>query len=312
MREGPLIANGCEFHGTLDLAGAGLHSITAERLVAHAATRIGPCSIRSVHLPRATFVSRVHIELIADSLNLVGAVLREGGLLVVDKAKVQLDQVSLGGPLRVSGGRDIQNQPEILRLLNADAGQMTFARVNLTRCSFRGAHGLGSIDIEATTMFPRAPWWAGRRRFIADEFAWRHGAGKLHNFKWKIDGVHVGAVLPPVVKGGGPPPTLLQPLNALQVASVYRDLRRSLEAKSDMPGAADFYYGEMEMRRWGKGRSAIERVLVSCYWLTCGYGLRPGRALLVWLALVTLGALAFDRTGLAPELVWLLTRQYLT
>lgn len=299
--KGHLIANGCELHGALDLSGAECTALTAEGLVAHAVTRVGPCSIPFVNLPRAIFGSRVHIELTADTLNLARAMLKEGGLLVVDKAKLQLEQLSLGGPLRVSGGADTQNQPEILSLLNADAGQISFANVNLTRCSFRGAHGLGTIEIEATTTFPRAPWWAGRRRFIADEYAWRYGAGKLHNFGWSINEVHVGAVLPKPVKGGGPSPILLQPLGALQVASVYRDLRRSLEAKSDMPGAADFYYGEMEMRRWDKGRSAIERFLVSCYWLTCGYGLRPGRALLVWFALVAMGAFTFCQVGLAPE-----------
>jgi hypothetical protein len=41
----------------------------------------------------------------------------------------------------------------------------------------------------------------------------------------------------------------LPDLEASQVAAVYRDLRRSFEGRSNEPGAADFYYGEMEMRR---------------------------------------------------------------
>jgi hypothetical protein len=87
----------------------------------------------------------------------------------------------------------------------------------------------------------------------------------------------------------------------MQVASIYRDLRRSLEAKSDMPGAADFYYGEMEMRRWSRSRVWLERALVWCYWLTCGYGLRAGRALLFWVVLVWIGTESLYRVGFASQ-----------
>jgi hypothetical protein len=34
-----------------------------------------------------------------------------------------------------------------------------------------------------------------------------------------------------------------------QLALVYRALRKALEDGANAPGAADFYYGEMEMRR---------------------------------------------------------------
>jgi hypothetical protein len=100
-------------------------------------------------------------------------------------------------------------------------------------------------------------------------------------------------------------------LNVSQVAAVYRDLRRSLESKSDMPGAADFYYGEMEMRRWGAQRGLFERGLVWGYWLLSGYGLRAHRALFWWLMLVaiaayfmTSGGFAFDEPSLERALVF--------
>jgi hypothetical protein len=69
------------------------------------------------------------------------------------------------------------------------------------------------------------------------------------------------------------------------VATVYRDLRRSLEAKADEPGAADFYYGEMEMRRHSETAGLAERAIVTVYWLSSGYGLRASRAF-AWLALL--------------------------
>jgi hypothetical protein len=53
---------------------------------------------------------------------------------------------------------------------------------------------------------------------------------------------------------------------------------------NDEPGAADFYYGEMEMRRHSQGWSRAERWLLQAYWLLSGYGLRASRAL-GWLAL---------------------------
>ena len=34
-----------------------------------------------------------------------------------------------------------------------------------------------------------------------------------------------------------------------QIAGLYRELRKGREDAKDEPGAADFYYGEMEMRR---------------------------------------------------------------
>ena len=39
------------------------------------------------------------------------------------------------------------------------------------------------------------------------------------------------------------------PLAPAQIADVYRSLRTSVEVRCNEPGAADFYYGEMEMRR---------------------------------------------------------------
>jgi hypothetical protein len=54
-----------------------------------------------------------------------------------------------------------------------------------------------------------------------------------------------------------------------------------------MSGAADFYYGEMEMRRWSAPWP--ERGLVWIYWLMSGYGLRVMRPILFWGALVAVG-----------------------
>ncbi|MGW4101790.1 hypothetical protein [Streptomyces sp. NPDC004976] len=61
-------------------------------------------------------------------------------------------------------------------------------------------------------------------------------------------------------------------------------MRKSYEDGKNEPGAADFYYGEMEMRRHDRsGSTRAERGLLHGYWLLSGYGLRALRAL-GWLA----------------------------
>ena len=96
-----------------------------------------------------------------------------------------------------------------------------------------------------------------------------------------------------------------------QIAGLYRALRKGREDAKDEPGAADFYYGEMEMRRRGPphrqprgqsgatSRGRVERGILTAYWLVSGYGLRAWRAV-AWLAVVTaLLAVAFHLVGFA-------------
>ncbi|MFF5760890.1 hypothetical protein ACFY7A_36310 [Streptomyces longwoodensis] len=68
----------------------------------------------------------------------------------------------------------------------------------------------------------------------------------------------------------------------LQLAPVYRALRKAFEDGKHEPGAADFYYGEMEMRRHADDIPRSERGLLTAYWALSGYGLRASRAL-AWL-----------------------------
>lgn len=63
---------------------------------------------------------------------------------------------------------------------------------------------------------------------------------------------------------------------------MYRQLRKSFEDGKHEPGAADFYYGEMEMRRHADDIPWAERSLLTVYWALSGYGLRASRAL-AWL-----------------------------
>jgi hypothetical protein len=68
-------------------------------------------------------------------------------------------------------------------------------------------------------------------------------------------------------------------LRPRRIAAIYRALRKGREDEKDEPGAADFYYGEMEMRRPDPTRTRAERAILWLYWLVSGYGLRATRAL---------------------------------
>lgn len=138
--------------------------------------------------------------------------------------------------------------------------------------------------MEAPT-FAFVGWRLGlaRRRVIAEEVLWRRVNSRSKGWH-RVEGV-------PGSEEDPPEPSV--------IASIYRSLRKGREDSKDEPGAADFYYGEMEMRRHDDTRSWGERRVVLAYWLLSGYGLRASRSVAA-LALVLLFATAsFDLCGFA-------------
>jgi hypothetical protein len=159
---------------------------------------------------------------------------------------------------------------------------MTLSSVTLTNCFFYGAHGLDRITVESRAGLPEAPkWFRTARRCVADEFEWRQRNARWRAEDWKLTGL-----------------AATNRLSATQVALVYRGLRMNLESRGDQPGAADFYYGEMEMRRHDPTTPRAERFLLGAYWLTSSYGLRAFRSLAVLVAFLVIGALGMRTFGL--------------
>ena len=83
---------------------------------------------------------------------------------------------------------------------------------------------------------------------------------------------------------------------------VVRDLKALFEDQRDYADAGDFYYAEMELRR--RGASWFQKLLLWLYWLCCGYGEKPLRAISVffciWLfmgALLTRTQFTFDTSA---------------
>ncbi len=75
---------------------------------------------------------------------------------------------------------------------------------------------------------------------------------------------------------------------------------KARENAKDEPGAADFYFGEMEMRRHAETTRWAERVILTLYWLVAGYGLRGSRALAGLLVTVPITAMLLSVWGFTP------------
>ncbi|MEV8434751.1 pentapeptide repeat-containing protein (plasmid) [Streptomyces sp. HUAS 31] len=158
-------------------------------------------------------------------------------------------------------------------LRGVDAAHLVLADVDLSRCLFTGTVHLDQLRLEGNCDFATVPpavhWQSWRpirftqRRTLAEEHHWRASqAGAAPG--WNA-----------AVAGAGP-------VSPLHLAPVYRALRKAFEDGKHEPGAADFYYGEMEMRRHAGDAPRSERSLLTAYWALSGYGMRASRAL-AWL-----------------------------
>ncbi|WP_348638478.1 pentapeptide repeat-containing protein [Streptomyces sp. HYC2] len=122
-------------------------------------------------------------------------------------------------------------------LRGVDAAHLVLADVDLSGCLFTGTVHLDQLRLEGTCSFdevpPRRRWRPVRftqRRTLAEEHHWRANQPKAVR-GWNVAVLGAGHAGP------------------AQLAPVYRALRKAFEDGKNEPGAADFYYGEMEMRR---------------------------------------------------------------
>lgn len=182
-------------------------------------------------------------------------------------------------------------RPRITSLVGVDAQALALSDINLAACDFSECHNLDRIRLEGVTDFARAPAWFGLRMMrgrqaLRGEHEWRVPRGQYRGW------------LPPAptwatsADGGSSRAAKL-----LEVQ--YRALRKAREDAKDEPGAADFYYGEMEMRRFAAPLWSVDHIVLAAYWLLSGYGLRAGRAALAFLTAVIAFAAALWAFGFA-------------
>ena len=167
------------------------------------------------------------MKLKAESISLSGAIFEAGGRLDVDGASVSLDRLVVDGRLTIIGS----NGASVTSMQNADAGAVTLASIDLSDCIFWGAPNLDEISIESTVVLKSPPgWWRTRRHVLQMNF---YGEMLTIAIRGLLNMLRVSSKLQQLLK---------------LLACTFHFERVSKENRTN-PGAADFYYGEMEMRR---------------------------------------------------------------
>lgn len=256
----------------------------------------------SVSLVRARVTGAMRFQVSAPDLDLGSSRIQGGGDIRFRGDRINLRYADLSGPLLLSSsGSFTENaaqptRPRLVSVESANVAGLTIAELDLRHCRFAGAHNLSNARIEDSCDLVYTPsgWTRGgrripipvrhsRRRVILEEIEFR--ARLLPKSAW-----------PGLLDQNAQ----LSPLQPSQIASIYRALRKGREDARDEPGAADFYYGEMEMRRQrplstGADQSVVsgvERAVVSAYWAVSGYSLRAWRALSALCLLIATSSLS--------------------
>ncbi len=259
-----------------------------------------------LRLDSAQFASVTRIEIDACRISCTGLKLTAGApVFRLRRAEVDFTSVDFGKPTVVSrlpseaipnkarespnrAFRDGPARPKIISLRRANVESLVLVDIDLTPCRFAGVQNLDKIRLEGNSSLGVPPrgwqrrglaWWRWTRRAtLAEEHLWRAGVAHARSEGWGSDDSNI---IPQA--GLAKDSTYLEPR---QIASLYRDLCAA--HRHDEPLAASFYYGQMDMRR--ASASGAERMVLYWYWLLCGYGLRPLRALLALLAALVLSS----------------------
>jgi uncharacterized protein YjbI with pentapeptide repeats len=305
-----------------------------ERATFEQARQFGPLlAYRGLVLDDVQFARPVRIEASTIGLCCRRALFPEGVQFRLRWAHVVLDDTNLPSPSILAGvppmgnpelqerekhiarawqrllaAGEVSERPQLLSLQRANVAGLGLSNVSAADCRFAGAHNLDKLRLEPAVSFATAPVrlggrgrrWDGRE-VIAEERAWRAKRSRPR---------HWVAPWWPRWLNANEKPGVLDPG---QIAGLYRELRKGREDAKDEPGAADFYYGEMEMRSRARplstgnpdgassatSRGRVERGILTAYWLVSGYGLRAWRALACLAVVTALLAVAFHFVGFA-------------
>ncbi|MGP4110083.1 pentapeptide repeat-containing protein [Streptomyces sp. 4N509B] len=236
-------------------------------------------------LERTQWRSTAALRLNCDDVDLSGAVMEFPVTMTASSAPF-LGPATIRRPqaaLRVTSLRDV------------DAAHLSLIDADLTRCRFAGTVHLDQIRLEGRTVFARPPDRWRRRGPLPTRWSKRRTLAEEHHWRAVVEGGTSPSWTPGPTHPAPPP-------GPETVAALYRQLRKALEDGKNEPGAADFYYGECEMRRHDvSGTPRAERWLLAAYWAVSGYGLRASRALAWLLAAMTVTVLAMMLWGLPAE-----------
>jgi uncharacterized protein YjbI with pentapeptide repeats len=247
--------------------------VCAGRVVLSGAVFSGPATLsfatRRLECRRTRWLSTAEVRLRYTSVDFAHAVFEYPLTIATETDPFVL---SNGWPLEEQAHAHAPDATvRIASLRGVDAAHLVLADVDLSGCLFTGTVHLDQVRLEGDCSFDTVPpgthWRRGRparftpRRTLAEEHHWR-------------------AKQPDAVPGWNVAVLGAGRAGPAQLAPVYRALRKAFEDSKNEPGAADFYYGEMEMRRHDHTTtSTAERGLLHAYWMLSGYGLRALRAL---------------------------------
>jgi uncharacterized protein YjbI with pentapeptide repeats len=230
-------------------------------------------------------------ELVLNRIRFLG-----GGHLRVAEAKINLTNSEVPSPLIISSepvpssgvpsDRHGAALPAVTSLEGTNVAGLVLTGVSLQDCRFADTHNLDKLRIEGPNTFSRMPYTFGRgRQVLVEEAEWR--ASRWLGLRWRPMARRVDRRITPRPL----------PRDPERIASLYRSLRKGREDNKDEPGAADFYYGEMEMRRKARSSPPAEKLILAVYWLISGYSLRAWRAFSVLIILTAIFAGLFQLYG---------------
>jgi uncharacterized protein YjbI with pentapeptide repeats len=312
-----------EFGGDVDLEEAIFNcDLELTNAVFEATRRLGPFFVgKTLWIDGCVFTERVAIEVRAEAISAASSVFPEGARVSVLGADINLEGADFGRgstvtsfsveqPPLPSHTSDSQEKgpkrPRLLSVQGAQIALLSLSGLDIGDCHFFGAHGLESLNIEPSCVWRHTPnrWRCIDREMIAEELTWRSGNAEVRRFcVARRSGIRLWGSVP---QGGDSAHRRM--LDPMQLAALYRALRKAREDNKDRAGAGDLYYGEMEMRRLaplptgrGRIRRRSDRLVISLYWVLSGYGLRAGRAFVSLVLLVLAGAWLFRQFGITPE-----------
>ena len=194
--------------------------------------------------------------------------------------------------------------PRLLSVRGSDLNSLVISGFDVRALRFEGAEGIDGLRIESGTAFEHAPRGIRtHREAIAEEHTMRENVSRATR-GWNPATCRFSQEL------------RLRRVGYTELARIYRGLRKAREDMRDAPGAADFYYGEMEMRRLEErkhlvtwqgigpfGLHAGTYPLLELYRIFGGYGVRPSRPLLLFVGAVIATAVGVDCRDLIHQVI---------
>ncbi|MEU3167271.1 pentapeptide repeat-containing protein [Streptosporangium sp. NPDC006930] len=213
------------------------------------------------------------------TMNLSRCKFSNGGQVRSGVSEFNIEQCSSSAPFTIAP-LSFEGKPSILALNGTDLNNFIFSGLDLRRARIETAANVDKVAIQGPILMHIPPVLRSRRAVLLGEIAYR--SETVGRRSWRK---RASADVLPIP-------------SASELQASYRALRKAQEDRKDEPGSADFYYGEMEMRRLASTKPSSEWIILTLYWLVSGYGLRAWRSLMILIIILTGSSVLIHRFGL--------------